>query len=147
VSAAPTKGRGALHLSSGAKVTLAIEILGEYLRIRLSLWRSDLPSTLRSIRAAPVSAGSHFPAGPAAQEFGRRLARAVNKTLGRLPFDSRCLLRSLVLLSLLAKRGLPASLVIGVTSKPQFGAHAWIESKDGALLSTNGEGHERLVRL
>lgn len=133
-------------LSPATKAALVIEILATYLRIRWLLWRSDLPSTLRVVRSSDLREGARFP-GPEAQELGKQLARAVTRTLGGLPFDSRCLMRSLVLVSLLARRGLPASLVIGVVSEPRFTAHAWVESEDVALLPTNGPAYQRLVRL
>jgi Transglutaminase-like superfamily len=134
-------------LSPATKAALVAEILAAYVRIRWSLWRSDLPSTLSVVRSTGRSAGSHSPRTPESQELGLRLGRAVSRTLGRLPFDSRCLLRSLVLVSLLARRGLPASLVIGVVSEPRFTAHAWVESGDVPLLPTNGPSYRRLVRL
>jgi hypothetical protein len=56
-------------------------------------------------------------------------------------------MRSLVLVGVLARRGLPASLVIGVVSEPRFTAHAWVESEGVALLPTNGPSYRRLVRL
>lgn len=128
------------------KAALVVEILAAYVRIRWRLLRSDLPSTLAGVRSSHLREGARS-TDPEAQELGKQLARAVSRTLGSLPFDSRCLLRSLVLVSLLARRGLPASLVIGVVSEPRFTAHAWVESEDVALLPTNGPSYQRLVRL
>jgi hypothetical protein len=43
-----------------------------------------------------------------------------------MPGDSRGLIASLVLIAVLARRGLEASLVVG-RSRSGFGAHAWVE--------------------
>jgi transglutaminase superfamily protein len=143
---AGTVAAGRPGLSPATKAALVVEILAAYLRIRWFLWRFDLPATLRVVRSSDPREPARSP-GPEAQELGKQLARAVTRTLGGLPFDSRCLMRSLVLVSLLARRGLPASLVIGVASEPQFTAHAWVESEEVALLPANGPSYQRLVRL
>ncbi len=57
------------------------------------------------------------------------------KTLRPLPFDSRCLARSLVLVSVLSRRGIDSVLVIGVAVEPKFTAHAWVESGGMAAAS------------
>ena len=78
---------------------------------------------------------------------GVSLARAVTRTLPLLPADSRCLMRSLVLISLLNRREIGSSLVIGVRPGQRFGAHAWVEV-DGRPLLPRGESEfERLVEL
>jgi hypothetical protein len=66
------------------------------------------------------------------------------RTLDPLPGDTRCLVRSLVLVRLLARRGVPARLIIGVTRTGPFAAHAWVE-RDGRALLPSGGGH--LARL
>ena len=76
-----------------------------------------------------------------------RLGRAVVLVLALLPTDRRCLVRSLTLSGLLARRGIPALLVLGVrpdTSQP-LGAHAWVEH-DGVAVSPD-EGYNRLHEL
>jgi hypothetical protein len=61
------------------------------------------------------------------------------RILELLPTDSRCLIRSLVLMSLLEHRDTPCELVIGVQAEPVFAAHAWVECDGEALLPT-GDG-------
>jgi hypothetical protein len=78
---------------------------------------------------------------------GARLGRAVTRVLGPLPADSRCLMTSLVLCRLLARRGAAASLVIGVRGGSSFGAHAWVELDGHPLLPPNEGEFERLVTL
>ena len=71
-----------------------------------------------------------------AYRIGRRLARPVRRTLDPLPWDSRCLMRSLVLLRMLARRGVVCELVIGVKPGEKFEAHASIEHEGHPLLPT-----------
>jgi Transglutaminase-like superfamily len=77
----------------------------------------------------------------------RHLARTVSLTLTLLPNDARCLVRSIVLIELLARRGLAATLVIGTNSAPDFSAHAWVELDGEPLLSPAGFGEGRLAEL
>jgi hypothetical protein len=57
------------------------------------------------------------------------------------------LTRSLVLTRLLARRGIPSTLVIGVRSQPSFVAHAWVEYRGSALLPAERGTFQRLVEL
>ena len=74
----------------------------------------------------------------AAYRIGRRLGHPVRRTLDPLPWDSRCLMRSLVLLRMLARRGVVCELVIGVRPGETFEAHAWIGHEGHPLLPTLG---------
>ncbi|HEV3321193.1 MAG TPA: lasso peptide biosynthesis B2 protein [Solirubrobacteraceae bacterium] len=76
-----------------------------------------------------------------------RLGRAVGRTLRLLPGDTRCLARSLVLTRLLARRGIPAKLVIGARADPDFLAHAWVECAGHAVLPAGDGSYGRLVEL
>jgi len=81
------------------------------------------------------------------QLTGIRLGRAVGRTLGAVPADARCLVRSLVLVEMLARRGIDAAFVLGVRTDGDFEAHAWVE-KGGVPLLPPFEGkYERLVEL
>jgi hypothetical protein len=77
------------------------------------------------------------------------LARAVVRTLEAHPVDSRCLMRSLVLLRVLARRGVSGELVIAVRPEVSdtLGAHAWVEVRGEPLLAPAGSEHGRLVTL
>ena len=77
----------------------------------------------------------------------RHLGNAVTRTLAVMPGDTRCLARSLVLTRLLARRGIPAKLVIGVRASPSFLAHAWVEHAGGPVLAPGDESFGRLVEL
>jgi hypothetical protein len=127
------------------KVRLGLETLLAYGRVRRALKCHDLPTTLAVLRA-PL-AGAPVATFEDAGQAGRRLARVATRTLSVLPSDSRCLMRSLTLTALLARRGLPTQLVISVTTGGGFGAHAWIEHAGTPLLPATSPGHERLVTL
>ena len=132
------------YLSSGEKLALGTEILGAYVRARWLLWRTDLPSTIAALRSA--SPRPDLRAVDTSQA-GVRLGRAVGRTLRHLPFDSRCLMRSLVLTSILARRGIESSLVIEVQSSPRFAAHAWVEREGVPLLPPGGPLFRRLLEI
>ena len=124
------------HLSGTAKLKLALEILTTYVRVRRLAAERELPEVLQTLRE--VAADAEAGAMPAYNR--RRLADAVVRVLRLVPTDSRCLMRSLVLLALLERRGVSATLVIGVKTSPEFAAHAWVERDGHALLpSGNGE--------
>jgi hypothetical protein len=142
----PTEaGRRAYRdLSLRQKLRLAAEILVTYARARWWLRRRGLDGALAMLRArgpTPLSADSDTLLA------GVRLGRIVTKTLGVLPADSRCLVRSLVLVSLLARRGIGARLVVGVQSDPKFDAHAWVELEGVPLLPSGDDAYGRLAEL
>ena len=133
------------RLARVTKLSLGVEILAAYARVRWLLWRGDLTTTLKRLRAEGGSAASRTPRHD--DLGGLRLGNAVGRTLRVLPTDSRCLMRSLVLSSLLARRQIDSSLVIGVRSDPSFAAHAWVEQDGEALLPAGDEHYLRLVEL
>jgi hypothetical protein len=122
-------------------------LVGEVLLNYPSAWRlvraNDLERMVRESRE--VSPAPHSAGAAAEHELALRLGVAVTRTLGLLPTDSRCLVRSLVLSRLLSRRAIPSRLVIGVTPGPDFVGHAWVEH-DGRPVSPPGR-HERLIEL
>jgi hypothetical protein len=135
--------RSALRVT--AKTRLALEILGAYGRVRWLLRRSDVVSTLERVRGSEAESSTRTVASDGLS--GERLGHAVNRTLRLLPTDSRCLMQSLVLTSLLARRQIDSSLVIGVRPAPSFAAHAWVEERGEALLPSGEDHYRRLVEL
>lgn len=123
------------------KLRLVLEILREYGRVRWLLARRDLPSVVAELRLPGPGETD-----PRLQAVGRRLGHAVLRTLAPLPFDSRCLARSLVLTGVLSRRGVATTLVIGVAVEPRFTAHAWVESGGVPLLEPLAAG-SRLVEI
>lgn len=143
VRSGSSRGR---RLSRREKVALAGEIVATYVRIRYTLVRQpDLPRVLEVIRRPRPEPRRH--PGRSPLEVGARLGNGVARTLALLPADSRCLMRSLVLVSLLSRRGVASNLVIGVCANDgRFDAHAWVEYEGRALLPP-GEGYARLTQL
>ena len=124
---------------------LALEILAAYASVRWRLWRQEFPDALEGVRCVPARRRDSV--GRAGTIVGRRLGRAVVRTLTPLPTDSRCLVRSLVLLRLLARRDIAARLVLGVETGGRFAAHAWVEQDGVPVLAPGGERFQRLAEL
>lgn len=128
------------------KALLVVEILVTYARIRWLIRDENALEAVPRIRGAVVRS-SRFPGTPAQTHVaGVRLGRVVVRTLSPLPYDSRCLFRSLTLCALLQRRGIPSTLVIAVRPKP-FAAHAWVEHGGRPLLAAGAEGFERVAEL
>jgi Transglutaminase-like superfamily len=141
VSAQTAITRGA-PLSARGKVSLAAEILAAYVRARLAIRGTSLPAAVAALRDPA--------AGPVPEDPGRaglRLGRAVVRTLRFLPTDTRCLMRSLVLTRLLARRGIEATFVLGVSRADGFESHAWVEHAGRPLLPPGSPTFERLLEL
>jgi hypothetical protein len=131
------------RLSLRQRASLGLEILAAYIRVRRLLAQERLPAAVADLRDG---VGGERTDGDMLLT-GLRLGRAVGKTLRVLPADARCLVRSLVLVALLARRGIPASLVIGVKTSPGFAAHAWVEYGGVALLPSGDTPYSRLLEL
>jgi hypothetical protein len=132
-------------VSGRAQARLVAEILFAYLGTRWQLRRRPLPEVVARLRIMEVRAPT-----PLAAYQGARLGRAVGRTLELLPSDSRCLVRSLVLMRLLARRGVNAALVIAArpgSRGDDLDAHAWVEVAGQAVLPPAGSDYGRLVLL
>lgn len=127
-----------------AKTRLAVEIVTSYLATRWYLRRGALPGVVAQLRDV-----ARVPASPLDGDDAPRLGRAVGRTLSHLPGDSRCLVRSLVLLRLLARRGVAGSLVIAASPGAAKGleAHAWVEVAGLPVLPPGSPNYGRLVTL
>jgi hypothetical protein len=117
------------------RLRLAVEVLLTYVPLLRLLRRNDpramvagARSTRRRITIPPEQ---HH-------ETAVRLGAVTNHVLSRMPTDKRCLIRSLVLLRLLANRSIDADLVIGVRNDAGFEAHAWVEYDDHPVLPQRG---------
>lgn len=134
------------RLSPSERARLAVEILAAYAQARRELRRAPIAEAVASLRSAPQSEPPG-PSGESALQEARRLGRAVNRLLALVPGDTRCLARSLVLTRLLARRGIPAKLVIGARAAPDFLAHAWVEYGGDPVLAAGDGSFGRLVEL
>jgi hypothetical protein len=123
-----------------------VKIVLAYGRVRRHVRRDDLPATLAQLRAG-LSDGTDAPPDATTFVEARRLGDVVMRVLPRLPVDSRCLMCSLTLISLLARRGIGGSLVIGVRPDEEFGAHAWVELGGRPILPAGGTTFARLTEL
>jgi len=130
-------------LSLVERVRLVGEIVAVYVHARRLLARNDLPGAMAVLRSGTTPAS--LPLGRQ-HLIGSRLAWIVSRVLTLLPTDSRCLIRSLTLTALLARRGIPTTVVIGVRTEPEFAAHAWVEH-DGEALLPIGDGFRRLYEV
>ncbi|HSR95404.1 MAG TPA: lasso peptide biosynthesis B2 protein [Solirubrobacterales bacterium] len=132
--------------SLGGRILLGGEVLLTYVRVRLLLRRRDLPAVVAAIDAENPARPPQVE-GVASVKLGARLARVTSRCLAPLPTESRCLAQSLVLMALMARRGVASALVIGVRPGSDFGAHAWVEREGMALLPSGGESYSRLLAL
>jgi hypothetical protein len=123
-----------------------MEIAIAYLRARRRLRRDPIDAVVSSLRATRASSCAE-PRRAATLADAQRLGRAVARVLALLPGDTRCLVRSLVLTQLLAKRGIATKLVIGARTGPDFLAHAWVEYEGEPVLSPGDGSFGRLAEL
>ena len=134
------------RLSPQAKLRLTLEVIGTYLRVRWLMRRDDAEAAVRSLRSHADGSPVEFDAEGKGVVVAWRLARATRRILFNLPGDSRCLFRSLTLMSMLERRGVSQRLVIAVRPRP-FAAHAWIEVEGQAVLPDADPGYERLLEI
>jgi len=129
------------RLGLARRAVLAAEIVATYGNVRRLLRRHPLPEAVQALRGkGPLTA-------PVDDELARHLAWATVRTISVLPLDSRCLMRSLVLMGVLARRGMPVTFVLSAAPGPQFEAHAWVEYAGNPLLVPADATHQDLVRL
>jgi len=136
-----TASEGPAPLSTPAKARLVAEILQVYVIVRWRMRDPDIRTIVARLR------GEHGLERHSDRPLARRLARAVARTLSLLPTDNRCLARSLVLDTLLARRSLESVLVVAARTEPAFAAHAWIEHDGVPLLPPGSPDYKRLIEL
>jgi hypothetical protein len=130
----------------GEKARLTAEITASYLIVRWWLRRHTVEQAAESARSGlrPAVVPDR---PPAEYQLAWRLGGIVERSLDHLPGDTRCLTRSLVLVRLLGRRGIPTTLIIGVQAAPEFSAHAWVELDGRALLSPIEYAAGRLAEI
>ena len=122
------------------RAALVMETLTAYAVVHWHLRRRDLPAVVAALRASSV-------ARRPLDADDRRLAGVAVRVLSVMPGDARCLVRSLVVLRLLARRGIDVRLIIAARPAPSFEAHAWVERAGRPLLPTRGFRDARLTEL
>lgn len=143
-SLAPMTYAASGRRSGGERARLGVEVLAAYVRAHRELRRGPIADVVARIRRSQPSRRS-IDADPLSE--ARRLGWVVARLLAHLPGDTRCLVRSLVLLRLLVARDIPARLVIGARPEPEFLAHAWVEFDGNAVLDPGDSSFGRLVEL
>jgi hypothetical protein len=124
------------------RLGLVAEVLVTYVVVRRQVRRQDLP---RAVAALRQERRPSYVAIVAREP--QALAVAAERVVARIPGDSRCLMRSLVVLAMLARRGVDARLILAARPTPEFAAHAWVERDGDPLLPTRGFGDARLAEL
>lgn len=72
--------------------------------------------------------------GPSADIRSLAIGRAIERGAQWLPWHSTCLVKAIAGRLLLLRRGMPSTLVIGVTAtRGRVGAHAWLLAGGGAI--------------
>lgn len=105
-----------------SRLRLRAEIVWTALRVRRLVRRNDLPAAVASCRGE-----ERQPAAVPAPGEVVRVGRAVRQIVGVLPGDSSPLVSSLVVIAVLARRGIDTSLVIGVRDDASLAPQAWVE--------------------
>jgi hypothetical protein len=135
------------ELGVGEQALLVAEIVRLYVRVRWLMRTCTAQEAVDELRRTEAPRIPPSVPAPAARITGLRVANAVERTLAVIPADGTCLKRSLVLIGLLARRGVDSQLVIGVKSGSSFEAHAWVEHGGRPLLDTHGDRFARLTEL
>lgn len=123
---------------------MAAEVLFTYVELLPLMSRRDLPTLVATARRTRFRLDEPAPEVDV-HRAALRLGWIVQRVVGIMPADRRCLIRSLVLLRVLARRAIPAQVVIGVRSDGSFSAHAWVEHAGRPVLPAGA--YERLVDL
>jgi hypothetical protein len=115
-------GDSRISTSGASRLSLGAEIVWTALRVRRLVRRNDLPAAVASCRGDERQAVSELSHGEVV-----RVGRAVRQVVGMLPGDSSPLVSSLVVIAMLARRGIDTSLVIGVREDTSLPPQAWVE--------------------
>jgi Transglutaminase-like superfamily len=133
-------------LPASQKLRLVLEMSSSWMLVRRWLRAKPVTEVASLARRPPNS-----PEAPQPERENRQLALklawVVHRTLNHIPGDTRCLTRSLVLMRILARRGIETKLIIGVRADDEFAAHAWVELDGVPLLDPTEFGAGRLVEL
>jgi Transglutaminase-like superfamily len=141
--------RGRAPLGAVERIALGAEVLSTYVRVRSALRTDNLPAVVARLRRGRRETQAQ-PIMLAPQEehlLASRLAYVVSQILRRLPAESQCLTRSLVLLALLSRRGVDCAVVLGASPGSELQAHAWVEHDGRPLLPAYEPMFARLATL
>lgn len=139
--------RAVRRLRAGEKLRLGTEIIVTHAFVRRRISALPLPELLAILRRGIVDRGMPASQAPGEHVTAVRLARATTRMLHRLPGDTRCLSQSLVLIGLLARRGIGSKLLIAVAPGQAFKAHAWVEHGGVPVLPPEDTDFRELAEL
>ncbi len=131
------------------RAAVAGEIAHAYLGCRFALRRHGVAGALRWARAPATVTDptERIMQGPAVDiAAGARLASITARALQRVPTDTRCLIQSLVLVRLLANRGVHGQLALAVR-RHEAAAHAWVEVAGQAVSPPAADGFVQVSTL
>jgi hypothetical protein len=135
------------------QVALGLTIVIWALRSRWALRRGGIVGAVASARrAAPRQDRARSDSRSDAEQVGsdvatgKQLSSIVALVLGHMPGDTRCLVRSLVLLRLLSEQGVAGQLVLAVR-RESAEAHAWVEVEGAPVSTPAGDEFVRLSEL
>ncbi|MGY6517571.1 MAG: lasso peptide biosynthesis B2 protein [Lysobacteraceae bacterium] len=115
----------------------ALEVAMTLSVTKLRLRWQGLQRTLCIAEGYRARKSAHAPPSPDQDERVCSATAAFLAARPLVPIDTCCLPDSLALLMFMARRGLPAQLVIGVTAEP-FSAHCWVQWRGLVLNDTVG---------
>lgn len=128
----PLHGIPVGSVGRGHRVRIVLEVLCTY-PVMLRALRRTSPAAMVGVARTIGSPAVEIPPTGARCE-AERLGAIVGAVLDRLPTDSRCLIQSLVLTRLLARRSIDARVILGVSVDAGFKAHAWVEHEGSPVL-------------
>ena len=123
-----------LNLTAGER-RLLVSALFHLVAIRIGLWVLPLQQLVKRLETLKVSKTFRVWNPPA-----ERIAWAIRVVSRYLPGTRNCLVQSLAAQAMLARRGYPARLRIGV-AKDEGGrlkAHAWVECEGNIVIGSRG---------
>jgi len=110
-----------------ADLFMAVRILVKMLLVRIHLSMFDYDATSRLVARRVERSSLKTAVTESDQQFANHVGLIANGLSRRVPFETKCLVRSLAVWWELRKKGLPAELKLGVAKKDAFAAHAWVE--------------------
>lgn len=124
----PVADARAFLRAPAARRRLAIEAVGELIRARID---TALPAAHYTRRLGRLGTRA-MPAGPGDEALAAEIGSIVAAAARAMPFRARCLQQALAVRRMLSRRGVPATVYLGVarsgTADAIGAAHAWVEA-------------------
>lgn len=114
-------------LSHRADIILALRLVTKIVFVRIHLKLFDYDATSRFVAKRAKNTVSKISVDDSDLQFAKHVGFISNGLARHVPFEAKCLVRSLVVWWELKQRGLPAHLKLGVATTDGFAAHAWVE--------------------